>query len=297
MKKLVSIVLCLILVLALASCGNGGNDVTTTAPDVNTSEAPAGLTTVKEGVLRVAMECGYAPYNWTQADDSNGAVPIAGSTDYAYGYDVMMAKYLAEQIGIDVEIVKTDWDSIPTAVQSGTVDCAICGQSITAERLETLDFTTPYYYASIVVLTKADGKFADAAGLSALDGATATSQINTVWYDKCVDQIPNVDKKPAHEDVPRMMTALTSGAVDVVVTDEPTALAAVTADSSLKMLDFRGSGDEFEVSDEDVNIGISLAKGNAQLLEALNAGLAKLSDQDFKDWMEQAIQVQPLNVD
>ena len=55
--------------------------------------------------LKVAMECGYAPYNWTQPDDSNGAVQISGSSDYAYGYDVMMAKKIADELGYDLEIV------------------------------------------------------------------------------------------------------------------------------------------------------------------------------------------------
>ena len=119
-------------------------------------------------VLRVAMECGYAPYNWTQSDDSNGAVPIEDSKDYAYGYDVMMAKKIADKLGCELQIVKLDWDSLIPAVQSGTVDCVIAGQSITSDRKEMVDFTEPYYYASIVTLVKSDGKYADAKGISDL---------------------------------------------------------------------------------------------------------------------------------
>ena len=104
--------------------------------------------------LKVAMECGYAPYNWTQPDDSNGAVQISGSSDYAYGYDVMMAKKIADELGYDLEIVKLDWDSLVPAVQSGTVDCAIAGQSITSERLEMVDFTEPYMKATKVVIVR-----------------------------------------------------------------------------------------------------------------------------------------------
>ena len=66
-------------------------------------------------VLRVGMECAYAPYNWAQSDDSNGAIPIKDSNDYAYGYDVMIAKYLADKMGYEVEIYKIDWDSLPMA--------------------------------------------------------------------------------------------------------------------------------------------------------------------------------------
>ena len=126
-------------------------------------------------VLRVAMECSYAPYNWTQPDDSNGAVPISGSSDYAYGYDVMMAQHIADELGYELEIVKLDWDSLVPAVQSGTVDCAIAGQSITSERLEMVDFTEPYYYATIITLVKEDSPYANAQGVADLAGASCTS--------------------------------------------------------------------------------------------------------------------------
>ena len=130
--------------------------------------------------LKVAMECGYAPYNWTQPDDSNGAVQISGSSDYAYGYDVMMAKKIADELGYDLEIVKLDWDSLVPAVQSGQVDCVIAGQSITKERQQMVDFTDPYYYASIITLVKNDGDYKDAASVEDLKGATVTSQQNTI---------------------------------------------------------------------------------------------------------------------
>ena len=115
------------------------------------AESPAG-TQVADGekkTLRVAMECAYAPYNWTQPDDSNGAVPIAESNEYAYGYDVMMAKKISEELGYDLEIVRLDWDSLIPAIQADKVDCVIAGQSITSERLEAVDFSEPYYLSLI----------------------------------------------------------------------------------------------------------------------------------------------------
>ena len=122
-----------------------------------------GLTMVQaeeKKTLKVAMECSYAPYNWTQPDDSNGAVPISGSSDYAYGYDVMMAKHICDELGYDLEIVKLDWDSLVPAVQSGKVDCAIAGMSITSERSQSVDFSDPYYNANIVAVVAADGPYA-----------------------------------------------------------------------------------------------------------------------------------------
>lgn len=247
-------------------------------------------------VLRVGMECAYAPYNWAQSDNSNGAVPISGSSDYAYGYDVMMAKYLADKLGYELEIYKIDWDSLPVALQSNKIDCVIAGQSITAERLQTVDFTTPYYYASIVALTKNDSKYASATGVSDLEGATCTSQINTVWYDTCLPQIKNANILPAMESAPTMLVALDSGKADLIVTDMPTAMAATKVYPDMKLLDFTNSQDNnFKVSDEEINIGISVKKGNSTLLEKLNNALSELKTTDFENMMNEAISAQPLS--
>jgi putative lysine transport system substrate-binding protein len=280
MKKIAAIALMLVLVAGTAFAQGG-------------KEAAADTSSAK--TLRVAMECGYAPYNWTQTDDSNGAVPIAESNDYAYGYDVMMAKLIAEQLGYELQIVKLDWDSLVPAVQSGSVDCVIAGQSITTPRLQMVDFTTPYYYASIVCLTKQDGKYAEATGLSDLAGATATSQLGTIWYDTCLPQIEDANILPAQESAPAMLVALDSGRVDLVCTDMPTAQAAVVAYPDMKILDFSDSGDDFVVSQEEINIGISVSKDNPELTAAINGVLATLTVEDFNAMMDEAISVQPLS--
>lgn len=277
MKRVLGLMMAALLLCAMAVGCSGGN------------------ADKADNTLTVAMECSYAPYNWTQPDDANGAVPIKDSPDYAYGYDVMMAKYLADKLGMELEIVKLDWDSLVPAVQSGTVDCVIAGQSITAKRLEQVDFTTPYYYASIVGLVKADGAYADAAGVADLSGATCTSQQATVWYDVCLPQIADANILPAMESAPAMLVALESGRCDLVVTDMPTAMAACVAYPDLKLLDFTDSADNFAVSEEEINIGISLQKGNADLLAKLNEALAGLTVDDFTRMMDEAISVQPLS--
>ena len=245
-------------------------------------------------VLRVAMECGYAPYNWTQTTDANGAVPIAGSNDYAYGYDVMMAKLIAERLGYDLEIVKLDWDSLVPAVLSGTVDCAIAGQSITSDRLQMVDFTTPYYYASIICLVNEGSRYENATGVSDLAGATCTSQLGTIWYDVCLPQIPDANILPAQESAPAMLVALNSGRVDLICTDMPTGTAALVAYPNMRLLDFAGSDDDFQVSQEEINIGISVRKGNTELVDGINSVLATLTVDDFNRMMDEAIAVQPL---
>ncbi|MBQ6878001.1 MAG: transporter substrate-binding domain-containing protein [Oscillospiraceae bacterium] len=273
-RKIITLVLAMVMCLGFTACGSEPEN---------------------DNVLRVAMECAYAPYNWSQADDSNGAVPIAGTNNYAYGYDVMMAKLIAESLGKELEIVKLDWDGLVPAVMSGDVDLVIAGQSITAERLEMVDFSDPYFYASIVTLTKADSKYASAASVADLAGATCTSQLGTIWYDICLPQIPEANILTAQETAPAMLVALESGAVDLVVTDMPTAMAAVAVYDDMVLLDFTGTAGEFEVSEEEINLGISMQKGNTELLEAVNAVLATLTVEDYEAMMQEAIAVQPLS--
>ena len=291
-KKILSLVLVGLMALSLVACGSASKK----SAESGTS-AKQESSKLNDKTLTVAMECGYAPYNWTQSDDSNGAVKISGSSDYAYGYDVMMAKKIADSMGYKLEIKKLDWDSLVPAVQSGTVDCVIAGQSITKDRLEMVDFSKPYYYASIVTLVKKDGKYANAKGLSDLAGASCTSQLGTIWYDKCLKQIKDAKIQPAQESAPAMLVALNSGRTDLVCTDIPTAKAALVAYPDFKMLDFTNTDDNYQVSDEDVNIGVSVQKGNKELLDAINKVLSGMTTDDYNKMMDEAISVQPLSSD
>ncbi len=294
MKRLLTVVLALCMIFALCACGQSAAPAAPAAP-AESGFTPAEDSVLNTGVFRVAMECAYAPYNWTQSDDSNGAVPIYGAKDFANGYDVMMAQKIADANGWTLEIHKMDWDSIPLAVQSGAVDAGICGQSITPERLETMDFSDPYYFASIVTLTKADSSFAAAKGLSDLAGATCTSQINTIWYDSCLPQIENANILAAQETAPAMLVSLEAGACDIVVTDEPTALAACVAYPDFVLLNFSGTDDDFAVDEGDINIGISIMKGNSELVSLCNEVLATMDASVYTEIMNSAIEIQPLS--
>ena len=295
-NRLFALTTAAVLAVSLIACGSKAEEPAAADTKTEAAEDTASAdTTGDKKVLKVAMECGYAPYNWTQPDDSNGAVPINDSSDYAYGYDVMMAKKIADELGYELQIVKLDWDSLVPAVQSGTVDCVIAGQSITSERLEMVDFSNPYYYASVVSLVKQDGPLADAKGISDFEGATCTSQLGTIWYDVCLPQIKDADIQPAQESAPAMLVALESGRTDLVVTDMPTAKAACVAYPDLKLLDFTDTDDDFAVSDEEINIGISVQKGNTELLDGINSVLATMTVDDFNSMMDEAISVQPLS--
>ena len=250
---------------------------------------------LEDGVLTVAMECAYAPYNWAQPDDSNGAVPIKDSMLYANGYDVMTAKAICEANGWKLEVLQLDWDSLIPAVQSGICDAVIAGQSMTSERMESVDFAGPYLYASIVCLTKKDSAFAGAKGISDLTGGTCTSQSGTIWYDSCLPQIPDAQIQMPAESAPAMLMAVASGTVDYVCTDMPTAQGALIAYPDLMILDFSGSDDDFKVSEEEINIGISVMKGNTALKEAIDGYLKDKTADDFNAMMAEAIKIQPLS--
>lgn len=277
MRRMLAMALAILMMTALLSGAQAG--------------VPSG---VEDGVLTVAMECNYAPYNWSQSDDSNGAVPISGSNEYANGYDVMMAKKLCEANGWKLEIVRLDWDSLVPAVLSGVVDAVIAGQSMTAARAEMVDFVGPYLYASIVCLARQGTPQAEAKGISELSGY-CTSQLGTIWYSVCLPQIPNAEIQPAAESAPAMLMALETGAVDFVCTDIPTAQGALAVYPDMVLLDFSGSEDNFVVSEEEINIGISVMKGNAVLKDALDAVLSTMTVDDFNAMMAEATAIQPIN--
>ena len=311
LKVLTTTAVAVVAMASLSACGGSATSATTAETKAESADANAESSESAETeksadakdakadsadkkVLKVAMECAYAPYNWTQPDDSNGAVPIADSNEYAYGYDVMMAKKIADELGYDLQIVRLDWDSLIPAVQTGQVDCVIAGQSITKERQEAVDFTDPYYYASIVTLVKAGGKYENATSVADLAGATCTSQQSTIWYTVCLPQIQDANILSATASAPDVLMSLEADKCDIVVTDQPTGKGALVAYPDFKMLEFGGGDDDFQVSDEDINIGISLKKGNTELKDAINGVLATMDKDDYAKMMDEAISVQPL---
>lgn len=300
-----TLTLALSLALTLTACG-GKTDPTPTPDGENTTPvhtvAPVANLTgvdtsaipgVEDGVLTVGMECAYAPYNWTQLDDSNGAVPIVNNPgSYANGYDVMIAQRICEAYGWELEVMAIEWDGLNAALASGTVDMVIAGQSMTAVRMAQVDMAGPYFYASIVCVTKAGSEQAAATGISNLTG-TCTAQTGTVWYDTCLPQISGAQMMPQAETAPAMVMAVESGTVDFICTDMPTAMAACATYPDLTILDFTGTEDNFQVSEEEINIGLSVRQGNSQLQECANTVLNDMSVEDFNALMNQAISVQP----
>lgn len=247
----------------------------------------------RQKVLRVGMECNYAPYNWSQATPENGAVKISNSNEYANGYDVMMAQKVADATGRRLEIVKTKWEGLAEGVASGKLDAVIAGMSATADRKATVDFTDNYYRATMFALVKKGGKFTDAKTLADLKGAVCTSQQDTIWYD-LLKQIPGAKIQPALADVSSMIVSLQSGKCEVLLVDKPTALAAVYANKDLKNIDLGGDKD-LKVPEEQMDIAVAVQKGNAELKDSINKALSNISENERSRMMDQAIKDQPLS--
>ena len=285
--RMLSLLLALAMMLSLTACGAKTEEA---AP---AETKAAAITGVEDGVLTVGMECAYAPYNWTQMDDSNGAVPIANNPgSYAYGYDVMIAQKICEANGWELEVMAIGWDGLVPALQAGQIDAVIAGQSMTEERMQEVDMAGPYFYASIVCVTQKDKALASATGISQLSGA-CTAQTGTIWYDSCLPQIEGAELMPASETSSAMIMAATSGTVDYICTDMPTAMGACATYDNLVILDCSGTDDNFEVDEGEINIGISVVKGNTYLLDAMNKVLGEMTVEDFNNTMNEAISVQP----
>ncbi len=297
MKRLINILLVLMMFVAFSACTTSSNE-TSGSDDTTSSQDTTVESGVEDGVLTIAMECAYAPYNWTQTDDSNGAVPIKDTNDYANGYDVMIAKKICEANGWQLEVVRSDWDSLVPSVQTGVIDAVIAGQSMTAERSEQVDFAGPYYYASFAILVKADSPLASATSINDFAGYTGTAQSATIWYSDCLPQMEGATIATASESAPAMIMAVESGTVDFVVTDLPTAAGATVAYPDLTVLDFTGTDGDFVFTDEEraenVNIGVSVRKGNTVLKEAIDSVLSTMTVEDFNSLMDEAIAIQPL---
>ncbi len=289
-KRFLALISAAILAVSLTACG--GNST-----DSGNKEVKSG---VEDGVLTIAMECGYAPYNWLQTDDSNGAVPVSNvEGGYANGYDIMIAKKICEANDWQLEVIQSDWGSLVPGVQTGTYDAAIAGQSMTKERSQQVDFAGPYYYASMVCVTTNDSPYANATSIQDLAGGKCTSQESTIWYDQCLPQIPDAQIQTPSESAPAMLMALSTGVVDFICTDVPTAKGAISAYPNMKILDFSGTDGDFQFDDavraENVNIGISVSKGNTVLKEAMDKVLSQMTADDFSAMMDQAISIQPLS--
>lgn len=242
--------------------------------------------------LRIGMEAAYAPFNWTQDDDKNGAVKIEGTNQYANGYDVQIAKQVAKELGKKPLVVKTSWNGLIPALTSGKLDMIIAGMSPTAERKKEIAFSNSYYTSEPVLLVKKDSAYANAKTLNDFKGAKITSQQGVYLYN-LISQLTGAKQETAMGDFAQMRQALESGIIDGYISERPEALTAEAANSKFKMIQFKKG---FEVNQEDATIAIGMRK-NDNRIEQVNAAIAKISAKDQIALMDKMIRNQPVETD
>ncbi len=271
MKKVIAAALVGFMAMGfLAGCGGGKEDESNT--------------------LRIGMECAYAPFNWTQTDASNGAVPIE-SGDYANGYDVQIAKKIAEGLGKELVIVKTEWDGLVPAVQSGVIDGIIAGMSPTEERKLSIDFTDNYYVSDLVIVVRADSPYANATSINDFAGATITAQLGT-FHDTVIDQIEGVNHVTPMPDFASMRVALDSKVIDGYVSERPEGISAAAANPNFAYVGFAvENGFEYEINDAAIAMGI---EKDSELTAQVNEILAGISQEERDQLMADAIANQPI---
>lgn len=246
-----------------------------------------------EGVLVVGMECAYAPFNWTEStqSDSNYAISnLPGS--YVQGYDVQVAKLLADELNLTLEIKAVDWTGLVPSLQSSQIDLIIAGMSPTADRKETIDFTDGYYRSTHVLLVETDSVYASATSLDDFAGANIIGQTGTI-YAQLVSQVvehgaiagTNLDT------VPEIVNAIVNGNVDATILEEPVAMGIVSQYQG--QLTYVKIENAFEVSEEDVLVSIGVRKGFV-LTDEINGFLTNvLTEEKRNELMTQAIATAP----
>lgn len=246
----------------------------------------------ESGVLRVGLECAYAPFNWTETEKTDSNVPISNASNmYADGYDVQIAKLIADDLGYELEIQMIEWDGLVIALKSGTIDLIIAGMSPTEERKESISFTNPYYTSTHVLVMKEASQYASAKTFNDLSGATIIGQSNTVYDDLAV-QINEKNAKAKRatplESVPLIINAINSDTSNKTITvlEEPVAKGIVTSQEGYVYIQLE---EQFELDEADKVVSIGVRKSDDKLLEKVNESLAKIQEATRQQLMENAV--------
>ena len=278
MKRIIAIILSAVLLCtALVSCGNASS---------------SDLEKVRSnGKIVVGMECAYAPYNWTVSTESETTHPISNSTgSYADGYDVAIAKLIAEGLGVSLEIKAIEWDGLIPALEAGEIDMIIAGMSPTEERKLSISFSDTYFDSNLVMVVRKDGAYANATAISDFGGAKVTGQLNTFHYN-VIDQIAGVNKTTALQDFSALIQSLESGAIDGYVCEKPGAISAVASNPDFTYVEFAaGNGFSCDPAESSISVGI---RQNSDLVDSINAVINGLTTAEKEAIMNAAIERQP----
>lgn len=274
MKRLLS--LFLVAGLLLTGCG---------------SDSKSEETSKKEKFV-VGMECNYAPFNWTETEANEFTVEISNGGGYADGYDIQIAKRIADELGMDLEIRKIAWDGLIPALEGGDIDAIIAGMTANPKREKGADFTSPYYESEMVMVVRKDDALAKATSIQDFSGKTVVGQLATN-YDEVIDQIKGVNHATPRKDYPQMVYALQQNEVDGITAELPVAKGVVEANPDLTIVRFE-EGKGFEM-DTTVSIGLAEGARDSEMYKKIEKILNKISVEERNEIMGAATKRQPAN--
>ena len=287
LRRTIATLLAALMLLALTACGAG---TTPPAQDANDPAEETDPPTTESSQLRVGMECAYAPSNWQESAATDTNVPVenvAGA--YAEGYDVQIARILADQLGKELVIVKLSWDGLIDALNQGQIDAIIAGMMDTAERRESINFSEPYRETTYGLMVLADSPYLNATPIQDFSGAAVLGQQGTA-LDDVIEQIEGVDHLSPVGSVPDMISRLQQGTCDAIVINVENAQGYLASNPNFRLVTFdEGSG--FTLPAKGSCVG--LRKSDNELLDQINTILSGIDDDARAAMWQAAVDGQP----
>lgn len=247
---------------------------------------------LKDGVLTIGMECAYAPYNWTEPTASDDNVKITDGQGYANGYDVIVARELAEYLGVELEIKAISWDGLIPALESNTIDAIIAGMTDTPKRRNSISFSNEYYHSQMVIITKDVEAYRSFDAIEDFAGLNFIAQLGTVQAD-LINSLAGEDGvgivAGTHtKTYPEAFMALENNACDAVICEAPEAEQYLASHPEGYLATTLEGNDDFVVS-----ISVGVRKNDESLQTKINEFLATVSDEQRTEWMNEAISAAP----
>ncbi len=265
MKKITAILLALVMILSLAACGTAASTTEATeTTETEATEAPAEAEAVEEtaqgGTLVFATSADYAPFEFIVLDENNEQKYV--------GIDVSVAQAIADDMGMELQVVNMDFDSLMANLQKGDADIVLAAIEVTEERLEAADFSDPYYTdLPAMILVKAD-KAEEYTSVESFSGKSVGAQTGTTKVD-IVNETLTGANLVALTSVNDLVNQLVYDKVDAIVVDGAVAMQYAQANSDLVVADVSLG--------EAAPFCVAVQKGDPKgLLTSINATIAKL---------------------
>lgn len=238
----------------------------------------------------VGMECAYAPFNWQTSKQTQTSVALQGGAGYCDGYDVMIARRIAKELGREIVVKKIAWEGLQPALNAGEVDAIIAGMTKNSEREKGMDFTTAYYKSNMVMLVRKDTPEAQFKDIQQFTGKKVLGQLSTN-YDTVIKQIKGVIHVTPKKTYPEMIVALQKKEVDAITAETPVGMGVVAQNKDLVMVTF----DQDKGFDVDPSVSVAMKKGskNGELFKKVQKILDGITAQEQAELMEKAVGMQP----